>query len=161
MRSIRVASDSDRDMIWMILKPIFRAGESYPLPRDISREDALGYWLASGNTVFVAKVDSVICGTYYLRANQKGGGAHVANCGYAVAADAERRGVARAMAEHSLAQAKARGFRAMQFNFVVSSNERAVRLWTGLGFATVGLLPEPFVSPTYGPVDVLVMMRRL
>ena len=100
-------------------------------------------------------------GTYYLRANNQGGGAHVANCGYIVAASASGRGIARAMCTHSLARARARGFRAMQFNFVISSNERAVRLWQSCGFELVGRLQDAFEHPRLGLVDALVMYRKL
>src|SRR5471030_2937956 len=123
---IRPAELSDDDAIWAILEPVFRAGETYPIPRDISRTDALAYWRTPGNSVFVAEDAARIAGTYYLRANQRGGGAHVANCGFMSAKGATGRGVARAMCEHSLTVARERGFTAMQFNFVVASNERAV-----------------------------------
>ena len=102
-----------------------------------------------------------ILGTYYLQANQQGGGAHVANCGYATAVDATGRGIARAMCAHSLDRARARGFRAMQFNCVISTNERAVRLWQSHGFAIVGRLPGAFAHPELGLVDALVMYRML
>jgi ribosomal protein S18 acetylase RimI-like enzyme len=65
------------------------------------------------------------------------------------------------MCQHSLEYAKTRGFRAMQFNFVVSSNERAVRLWQSMGFEIVGRLPGAFVHPALGTVDALVMYRHL
>ena len=100
-------------------------------------------------------------GTYFLRANQRGGGAHVANCGYVTAAGSEGRGIARAMCRHSLRQALERGFRAMQFNFVVSTNERAVKLWQGMGFEIVGRLPGAFEHPEHGFVDALVMYLTL
>ena len=100
-------------------------------------------------------------GTYLLRANQAGGGSHVANCGYVTAAAAQGQGVARAMLEHSLALARARGFLAMQFNFVVSTNERAVKTWQANGFEIVGRLPGAFRHPRLGFVDALVMYRRL
>jgi ribosomal protein S18 acetylase RimI-like enzyme len=111
--------------------------------------------------VHVAVENSEIVGAYYLRANNAGGGAHVANCGYMVAGEATGRGVARTMCAHSLARAKERGFRAMQFNFVIATNERAVRLWQAMGFAIVGRLPGAFAHPTYGYVDALVMYRGL
>src|SRR6516164_1937042 len=133
---IRGASDSDYDAIWAILEPVIRAGETYTLPRDMSREEALAYWFAPGHEVFVAGD----FGTYFLQANQRGGGSHVANCGYMTATHATGRGIARAMCAHSLERASERGFRAMQFNFVVSTNVRAVRLWESMGFATVGRL---------------------
>src|SRR5437016_10032834 len=132
---IRQSESRDDDAIWRVLEPTFRAGETYPIPRDISRADALAYWRSPDHTVFVAEDADRIVGTYYLRPNNRGGGAHVANCGYVVAPEASGRGVARAMCSHSLEQARARNFTAMQFNFVIASNERAVRLWQSLGFA--------------------------
>ena len=158
---IRVASPTDREQIWSTLEPMIRAAESYALPRDMTREDALEYWFAKGSEVFVAEEMGRILGTYYLRANQKGGGAHVANCGYVVAASASGRGVARALCSHSLERARESGFLAMQFNFVVASNERAVRLWSQFGFSIVGRLPRVFQHPTLGFTDALVMFREL
>jgi ribosomal protein S18 acetylase RimI-like enzyme len=159
--AIRAAGAADAAAIWAILEPVIRAGETYALPRDMSEADALAYWLAPGRETFVAEADGTILGTYYMRANQPGGGSHIANCAYVVAAEAEGRGIARALAEHSLAHARSRGYRAMQFNFVVASNERAVRLWASLGFAVVGRLPEAFRHPKLGFVDALVMHRAL
>ena len=159
--NVRLAEDRDHDAIWKIMQPVIRAGETYALPRDMRREDALAYWFAADREVFVAEDAGEIIGTYCLRANQPGGGSHVANCGYMTASWATGRGVARAMGEHSLRHAKARGFRAMQFNFVVATNERAVRLWQSLGFAIAGRLPGAFAHPTLGYVDALVMYRDL
>lgn len=156
---IRPATPADADAIWSILDPVIRAGETYALDRGMNREAALAYWLA--DDAFVAEDDGAVVGTYYLRRNQAGGGAHVCNCGYMVSATASGRGVARAMGAHSLEHARSRGFRAMQFNFVVSSNERAVRLWQSLGFAIVGRLPGAFAHPRLGEVDALVMFRTL
>ena len=152
---------SDADAIWAILEPTIRAGETYTLPREMTREAALAWWLASAHEVFLAEENGEPVGTYLLRANQQGGGAHVANCGYITAPHAAGRGVARAMCAHSLERARARGFRAMQFNFVVSTNERAVRLWQSFGFEIVGRLPAAFLHPTAGYVDALVMYRAL
>ena len=159
--AIRPATPEDDDAIWRILEPTFRAGETYPIPRDVSRAEALCYWRTPGHTVFVAEDAGKIVGTYYLRANNRGGGAHVANCGYMVAPAASGRGVARAMCEHSLRQARERGFAAMQFNFVISSNTRAVRLWQRCGFEICGVMPGAFAHPELGFVDALVMFRRL
>ena len=105
---IRPATESDRDAIWTVLEPMIRAGETYPLPRDMTCESALAYWFSPGHDVFVAEHDSAIAGTYFLKANQKGGGSHVANCGYVVAAQSAARGIGRAMCEDSLRRAKAR-----------------------------------------------------
>jgi L-amino acid N-acyltransferase YncA len=158
---IRAATPADSDHIWQILAPTIGAGETYPLPRDMSRDEALADWFAPGHEVFVAEQDRDIVGTYYLRANQRGGGSHVANCGYMTAPRAMGRGIARLMCQHSLAAASARGFRAMQFNFVVSTNDRAVRLWQACGFEIVGRVPSAFNHPTRGYVDALVMYRSL
>ena len=159
---MRPAQATDHAAIWSILEPVIRAGEAYALPRDMSRDEALGYWAGTDRETFVAEDESGrVIGTYYLRANQAGGGAHVANAGYMVAAEAAGRGVARAMFAHSAERARERGFRAMQFNFVVSTNERGVRLWQSLGFDTVGRLPAAFEHPSLGYVDVLVMYRTL
>jgi ribosomal protein S18 acetylase RimI-like enzyme len=158
---IRQSEPRDDAAIWRILEPTFRAGETYPVPRDISRAGALAYWHTPGHAVFVAEDAGTIVGTYYLRANNRGGGAHVANCGYVVAPDAFGRGVAQAMCSHSLGEAKSRGFSAMQFNFVIASNERAVRLWQRMGFAIAGRLPGAFQHPRLGLVDAYVMSRNL
>jgi len=158
---VRPAQARDNDAIWGIIGPTIRAGETYALPRDMSRADALAYWKSPGHEVFVAEHDGMVLGTYYMRANQQGGGSHVANCGYMTAPQASGRGVARAMCAHSLAHARSRGFRAMQFNLVVSSNERAVALWQSFGFEIVGRLPAAFEHPRLGPVDAVVMYRML
>ena len=158
---IRPATDDDAGAIWAVLEPVFRAGESYAMPRHISREAALDYWFAAAHEVFVADADGEVLGTYYMRANQAGGGDHVANCGYVTSPTAQGQGVARQMLEHSLVHAKNRGFLAMQFNFVVSTNERAIKTWKRYGFAVVGRLPRAYNHPTRGLVDALVMHRAL
>src|SRR5881394_3329180 len=111
---IRVAGLADQDDIWAILAPIVRAGETYALPRDWSRDEVLAFWNAPGHDVFVAEQNGVIDGTYFVCANRLGGGAHVANAGYATATDAQGKGIAAAMCEHSIDYARGRGFRAMQ-----------------------------------------------
>ncbi|WP_434714879.1 GNAT family N-acetyltransferase (plasmid) [Rhizobium sp. YTUHZ045] len=158
---IRPANNDDRSAIWRIIGPTIRAGETYALDRDLSEADALAYWMGADRETFVAEEDGVILGTYYIKANQAGGGRHVCNCGYMTDAAASGRGVARRMHEHSLEHARSRGFRAMQFNFVVSSNRRAVALWQSLGFEIVGRLPGVFLHPTESYVDALVMFRTL
>jgi L-amino acid N-acyltransferase YncA len=159
--TIRPAADHDRTAIWAILEPVIRAAETYTLPHDMSRDDALAYWFAPGHRVFVAEHDDVVVGTYFLQANQAGGGAHVANCGYASAPQAGGKGVGTAMCAHSIEMARALGFRAMQFNFVVATNTGAVRLWERFGFAAVGRLHGAFLHPAQGYVDALVMYRKL
>ncbi len=159
---IRPASPTaDADFIWSILEPTIRAGQTYTLPMDMDRNDALAYWFASPHEVFLAEEKRQPLGTYFLQPNQQGGGSHVANCGYITAPWATGRGVARAMCAHSLQHARASGFRGMQFNFVVSTNQRAVALWQTFGFEIVGRLPGAFRHPTLGFVDAFVMYRSL
>ena len=158
---IRRAQIDDNDAIWAIIGPTIRSGETYTLAREMSEAEALAYWTGDDKETFVLEDEGQILGTYYIRPNQAGGGNHVSNCGYMTNAHAVGRGVARFMCLHSLDYAREKGFRAMQFNFVVSVNERAVKLWLSLGFTVVGQLPRAFLHPTRGYVDALVMFRAL
>ena len=158
---IRPACAADGPAIAAVILPVIRAGTTYALDPAMSEAEALAEWLAPDKVTFVAEDAAGVVGTYYLRANHTGGGAHVANCGYITHPQAGGRGIGAAMALHSLDQARARGFRAVQFNFVVSTNTSAVRLWERLGFATVGRLPGAFHHPEHGDVDALVMHRVL
>ncbi|RNF34693.1 GNAT family N-acetyltransferase [Paracoccus methylarcula] len=159
--TIRPAHEADRDAIWAILEPVYRAGETYCIPRDIGREDALADWLAHPFTAFVAEIDGRILGTSHIGANRPGGGAHVANASFATHSQARGKGVARALVEHAKIWAREQNFRAMQFNFVVSTNADAVHLWQKAGFEIVGRLPRAFLHPQQGPVDALVMFQEL
>jgi L-amino acid N-acyltransferase YncA len=158
---VRPATTKDRDAIWEIFHAVVAAGDTYSFDPNISRKDALAYWIRSGTQTYVAEQERQIVGTYILKPNQLAGGAHVANAAFMVATDARGFGVGRAMAEHCLSEARRSSFRAMQFNFVVSTNESALRLWRNLGFKIVGTLPEAFRHPTLGYVDVYVMFRSL
>ncbi len=158
---IRPACTEDASAIWSVIGPTIRAGETYTLERDMSEADALAYWVGADRETFVAEQDGEIVGTYFIRANQGGGGKHICNCGYITSVTATGRGVGRAMCQHSLDQARQRGYRGMQFNFVVISNTRAVALWESFGFETVGRLPQAFHHPVLGYVDALVMFRAL
>lgn len=159
--NIRPAQESDHEAIWMILEPVIRAGETYALDPQGSASEILCYWFAPPHQVYVAERDRQLVGTFYLQPNQAGGGQHVANCGYVTAPWASGQGVAGAMARASLELARQAGYLAMQFNFVVSTNERAVALWQKLDFVIVGRLPLAFRHPRLGLVDALVMHRFL
>ncbi len=162
MLVIRSANTDDKVAIWGIIEPAIRGGETLALDRDIDCDAALStYWMRTDNCVFIAEMDGEPVGSYFLRANQSGGGSHVCNAGYATAPTSSGKGVARQMCEHSLTVAAQMGFSAMQFNFVISSNDRAVRLWQSCGFDIVGTLPAAFQHPVLGPVDALVMHRHL
>lgn len=158
---IRPATNEDRDAIWDIFHELVIAGDTYAFDPNISRDEALAYWLRADTHCYIAKQDGRVVGTYILKANQAGGGSHVANAAFMVASDAQGSGVGRRMAEHCLGEARRLGFRAMQFNFVISTNESAIRLWQKLGFKTVGTLPGAFRHPKRGYVDVYVMFRSL
>ena len=159
--SIRRATDNDRDAIWEIFQATIAPGAVFVYAPDTPREEALAYWFAAGTDTFVAEQEGKIVGSYILRPNRPGLGDHIANAGYMVDPTARGGGVGRAMGEHSLAEARRRGYRAMQFNFVVSTNESAVRLWQQLGFNIVGTLPGAFRHAQKGLVDAYVMFRSL
>ena len=161
MPHYRLAEDKDRDAIWAVIKPIIRAGETYAYDADWHKDDALAYWLGDDKHTYVVEDDEQILGTYYLRTNQQGGGRHVCNCGYMVAETAQGQGLARGMCEHSQIEAVRLGYKAMQLNFVVASNEVAVGLWQRLGFEIIGTAPNAFDHPRLGLVDARVMYKWL
>jgi ribosomal protein S18 acetylase RimI-like enzyme len=158
---IRRATGKDRKAIWQIFHAVVAGGETYVFDPQISRRRALAYWLDPKTHCYVALSDQRIVGTYILKANQPGLGSHVANAGFMVSPSAQGHGVGRAMAEHCLDEATRLGYRAMQFNFVVSTNTAAIRLWKNLGFKIVGTLPGAFRHAQRGFVDVHVMYRQL
>ena len=160
-RIMRAVAPEDDTVLWAMLKPVFRAGDTYAIDPAISRADALAFWCGGTHSAFVLEEGGQALGSYYICPNQQGGGAHVCNCGFITAPDAQGRGVARLMLDHALQEARRRGFRAMQFNFVVETNSRAVALWQANGFDVVGRLPEAFHHPDQGFVDALVMYRHL
>jgi L-amino acid N-acyltransferase YncA len=161
MAEIREATSADRDAIWDIFREVVAASDTYAFDPGMSRHEALGYWFQADTRTYVAENGGRIVGTYILRPNQSGGGSHVANAAFMVAPDARGQGIGRAMAEHCLSEARRLGFRAMQFNFVVSTNDSAVRLWQKFGFKIVGTLPGAFRHPEKGYIDVYVMHRWL
>ncbi len=158
---IREATQEDFNAIWPIFQEIVATGETYAYPRDTSKEEALKIWLHTPRKTFVVIEDNQILGTYFIKTNQLGPGNHVCNCGYMVSAKARGKGLATAMCEHSQKVAVELGYKAMQFNFVVSTNEGAIKLWHKLGFETVGQLPKAFSHPSKGYVDALVMYKWL
>ncbi len=158
---LRRFAPADWPAVWSILQPTFAAGDTYAYPPETTEAQARTLWTEAPLATYVAEVDGRIAGTYYLKPNQPGLGAHVCNCGYVVAASARGQGIAAALCEHSQAQARSLGYRAMQFNLVVSTNVVAVRLWQKLGFAIVGTLPGAFKHSQLGFVDAYVMYKPL
>ena len=162
MQRIREYRASDWPGVWAILRDTIRAGETYTFSPQSTEEEIRKAWIETPARAYVAcDTDDRILGTYFIKANQPGLGSHVCNCGYVVSAEAQGQGVAARMCEHSQAEAIAMGFRAMQFNFVVATNTRAIALWERLGFSVVGRLPGVFNHQKLGYVDALVMFKRL
>ncbi len=159
--TIREARDADFEAIWAIIRAVVSRGDTYTYDRDLPRAEGHAKWMTTPARTYVAEHDGKILGTYYLKANHGGGGSHVCNCGYMVSEAARGLGLATAMCEHSQSVALELGFKAMQFNFVVSTNEGAVRLWRKLGFEIVGTVPRAFDHPAHGYVDALVMYKWL
>lgn len=158
---IREFAQTDWPLLWPVLRDTFAAGDTYPFPPDIAEQDARQAWIEAPRATYVADEDGALLGTYYLKPNQPGLGAHVCNAGYIVARAARNRGLGRALCAHSMDEARRLGFRAMQFNLVVATNEGAVRLWKDMGFRAIGTLPGVFNHRDLGYVDALVMFQEL
>ena len=158
---IRKASTSDAEAILEIILPTIRDGTTYALDPQMTASDAIAYWTSADKETFVAEEDGQVIGTYYIKPNQAGGGQHVCNCGFMTKTSVTGRGIAKNMCTHALQHASTSGYKAMQFNFVVSTNHRAIQLWQSMGFDTVGRLPQAFLHPDKGYVDALVMYRGL
>jgi RimJ/RimL family protein N-acetyltransferase len=162
MTTIRNFQEQDWAEIWEIIKPVFRAGETYAFSPDITAEEAHKVWIETPAATFVAvDVNNTIMGTYYIKPNQPALGAHVCNCGYIVADNARNQGLAALMCDHSQVQALSMGFLAMQYNLVVATNESAVHLWKKKGFQIIGTLPKSFRHSRLGLVDAHVMYKLL
>ncbi|MBB5985566.1 GNAT family N-acetyltransferase [Sphingobium lignivorans] len=158
---IRAATPEDWPGIWSVIEPVIREGETYPLDRDLDESAARAYWFAADKSVFVALGPTgEVIGTYTLRPNSTGPAAHVANAGYAVRPDQRGKGVAQALCRHSLETARRQGYRAMQYNLVIATNHRAVRLWQHMGFTIIGALPGAFRHPKLGYVDAYIMYQE-
>ena len=158
---IRAARADDADALWPILREVIRAGDTYAIDPGLTRDRALELWMEAPRACYVAEVGGRILGTYYIKTNHAGGGAHVCNCGYMVAPGARGQGIARAMCAHSQDEAVKLGYRAMQYNLVVETNTGAIALWEKMGFETVGRLPRAFQHPEKGFVDARVMYKWL
>jgi ribosomal protein S18 acetylase RimI-like enzyme len=162
MFSIRPYQSPDWPFLWPILQSVFATGDTYAFSPTSTEAEIHNAWVTLPQATFVATTAAgAVIGTYILKPNQPGLGSHVCNCGYVVAESARGCGVAAALCEHSQAQARALGYRSMQFNLVVSTNVVAVRLWQKLGFAIVGTLPGAFKHSRMGYVDAHIMHKSL
>lgn len=161
MLQIRRAIEEDKPQVWEIIKAVIASGDTYVYQSDSPEEKMLDYWFGADKKPYVATIENTIVGTFYLKDNQPDLGSHIANAGYMVAPEARGKRVGRQMAEFSLVEAKQLGYRAMQFNFVVKSNENAVKLWKSLGFQIIGEIPEAFVHAENGLTNAYIMYRKL
>jgi L-amino acid N-acyltransferase YncA len=159
--TIRPAVPEDFDAMWPIFQAVVATGTTYPFAPDTPRDEARAYFFGSGIRSFAAEDEGRIVGFYKLVANQRDLGSHVANASFMIDPDYSGRGAGTALGQHCLREAKRAGFLAMQFNFVVSTNEPAVALWKKLGFEIVGTLPKAFRHRELGLVDAYVMYRFL
>jgi len=161
MTNIRTATDSDKPAVWEIIRTVIAAGDTYVFAPDTPEDEMLAYWFSPEKHVYVAKDNGTVLGTYWIKANQPGLGSHIANGAYMVSPNAKGKGVGRMMAEHSLDEAKRLGFTAMQFNFVVKSNQVAVTLWQKVGFEIIGEIPNAFDHGQNGMTSAYIMYRKL
>lgn len=162
MPLIRIFQPADWPAVWTMLRETFASGDTYPFDPSSSEAEIHAVWIEMPQATYVACADDGrIVGTYVLKPNQPGLGAHVCNCSYVVLPQARGGGIASAMCEHSQAEAIRLGYRAMQFNLVVSTNEKAVRLWLKLGFHSIGTLPGVFKHQQLGYVDAYIMFKTL
>jgi ribosomal protein S18 acetylase RimI-like enzyme len=161
MLEIRKAVEADKPQIWEIIREVIAGGDTYIFYPNTPREKMLEYWFAGDKHTYVALVENKIVGTFFLKDNQPDLGSHIANAGYMVAKDAKGMRVGRTMAEFSLEEARRLGYKAMQFNFVVKSNEVAVKLWLALGFEIIGEIPEAFNHAENGLTNAYIMYRKL
>ncbi|MBO0951648.1 GNAT family N-acetyltransferase [Fibrella forsythiae] len=161
MITIRPATLNDHDAIWAIIEPVIKSGDTYMYAPESSREELLTTWFMTGKFTYVAESAEQVVGTFFVCANQPGLGAHVANAGYMVHPAHRGRGIARAMCLSSLDEARRLGFKAMQFNAVVSTNTVAVKLWERCGFTIIGTVPKAYQHQTLGLVDTYVMYQWL
>jgi len=159
--SARIATDKDEKALWGILEPMVRQGGTYVFSLDKTKESMMGYWMGTDKATFVVENGGVVVGTFYLKANQEGLGDHICNAGFVVSRNAEGQGVGRWMGEFAQVTAKSRGFLAMQFNFVIQSNQKAVHLWKSLGFSVIGEIPDAYRHPQMGLVPALIFYKKL
>ncbi len=161
MITIRKYTLKDKEQIWEIIKSVISRGDTYVFAPDSPKEKMLGYWCGADKKTFVAVADGKIVGSFFIKENQPDLGSHIANAGYIVLPEARGKRIGRQMAEFSLEEARRSGYRAMQFNFVVKSNENAVKLWQNLGFEIIGEIPEAFRHIENGLTNAYIMYRKL
>ena len=158
---IRPVEERDYESVWRIFSEVVKRGDTFAFSPETAREEGLDIWVHAPHVTYVAEAEGIVLGSYFVKPNQPGLGSHVCNAGYMVAAEARGHGIGRLMCEHSLDIARNLGYRAMQYNFVISTNADAIHLWKSLGFSIVGTLEKAFNHHEHGFVDAHVMYRGL
>jgi L-amino acid N-acyltransferase YncA len=158
---IRKAAEADKPAVWKIIRDVIAGGDTYVFEPGTPEAEMLDYWFSPEKYNYVAVIEGEIVGAFWLKPNQPGLGSHVGNAAYIVSSTAKGKGVGRQMAEYSLDEARRIGFKSMQFNFVVKSNDIAVRLWKSVGFEVIGEIPDAFVHQTNGMTNAYIMYRKL
>jgi len=161
MLEIRKATAEDKSQVWEIINEVLSKGDSYTFAPGSPREKMLAFWFAEDKETYVAEIEKKIVGTFFIKSNQPDLGSHICNAGYMVSSEAKGKGIGRKMAEFSFEEARKLGYQAMQYNFVVKSNEIAVKLWLTLGFEIIGEIPEAFQHKDFGLTNALIMYRQL
>jgi ribosomal protein S18 acetylase RimI-like enzyme len=159
--TIRLATSTDHEAVWHIISNVISTGDTYVFAPDSSKEKMLNYWFSVDKKTYIAEENREILGTFYLKENQMDLGSHIVNAGYMVSENARGKGIGKAMAEFSIMEAKRLGFRGMQFNLVVKTNEKAVKLWLKMGFYIIGEIPEAYKHYSLGYVNAYIMYQKL
>ena len=161
MTQIRLATDADFPEIWRIFKSVIASETTYVNRHDTTEKEARAKWMDPKAQTFVAEIDQKIVGAYLIKSNQVDLGSHIANASYIVDESTRGQGVGKTLALHSIANAKNLGYRTIQFNFVVSTNFAAVKLWQSVGFQIIGTIPKAFKHSSLGYVDAYIMFQDL
>lgn len=161
MLQIRKATQGDHDSIWEIIRQVIAPGDTYVFAPDSSKEKMLSFWCNDDRHTYVAAMNNEILGTFFIKDNQPDLGSHIANAGYMVSPGSAGKGIGYAMGEFSLEEARRLGYAAMQFNIVMKSNDRAVKLWKKLGFDVIGEIPDAFQHKVFGLTNAFIMYRKL
>jgi GNAT superfamily N-acetyltransferase len=131
----------DEEELFAAYTAVVDEGGAFPRRAPATRDMFRAAWLDGASIVHVARIDDRFAGSYYLKPNFPGAAAHIANAGYVVPTELRGRGIGRALAEHSLLEARRLGFDAMMFNLVFERNPSR-RLWDSLGFIELGRIPD-------------------
>jgi ribosomal protein S18 acetylase RimI-like enzyme len=158
---IRGIEQKDADAIWEIAHEVVKTGDTWVISPDTTKTEMLAYWLDAKKYTYVAEIEGKVVGMFFMTDNQKGLGSHIANAGYMVHPNLQIKGIGRKMGEFSLIEAQRLGYKAMQFNVVVKTNEKAIYLWQSLGFQIIGEIPEAFQHSQLGLVNAYIMYKKL